>query len=197
MLALGDSYTVGEGVSLSNGWPAQLVRRLRERERSLPNPLIVARTGWTTDELISAIDQVHPQGPFALVSLLIGVNDQYRGRSAAEYRPRFQSLLEQAVGFAGTRPERVLVLSIPDWGVTPFAADRDRARIAIEIDRFNAINHAETERVGACYLDITPISRRLPDAVAADGLHPSANQYAQWVDFMFPVVLAMLADSPE
>ena len=176
-LALGDSYTIGESVDPSERFPVQLARAL-----NLGEPQIIAKTGWTTDELNAAIDEANPQGPFDLVTLLIGVNNQYRGRSADEYRTQFVGLLQRAIGFAGGDASRVIVVSIPDWGVTPFAEGRDRAKIAREIDQFNAINREEAQRAGAKWVDITPISRRNdPGLVAADGLHPSGRQYTEWV----------------
>ena len=176
-LALGDSYTIGESVDPSERFPVQLARAL-----NLGEPQIIARTGWTTDELNAAIDEANPQGPFDLVTLLIGVNNQYRGRSADEYRTQFVGLLRRAIGFAGGDASRVIVVSIPDWGVTPFAEGRDRAKIAREIDQFNAINREEAQRAGAKWVDITPVSRRNdPSLVAADGLHPSGRQYTEWV----------------
>src|SRR5437867_870540 len=132
-LALGDSYTIGEGVAEQERWPVQLVRLLRHRGVAIADPEIIARTGWTTEELAAAIAQHPPRGPYALVSLLIGVNDQYRGGDPEAYRPRFAALLAQAISFAGNDARRVIVLSIPDWGVSPFAAGGDRARIAAEI----------------------------------------------------------------
>jgi lysophospholipase L1-like esterase len=156
-------------------------------------PVIIARTGWTTDELDKAIDEAHPQGPFSLVSLLIGVNNQYRGRSVDEYRREFRALLGRAIGFAGGRPGHVMVLSIPDWGVTPFAEGRDRARIGSEIDSFNEVNRQEAMNAGAHYLDITPISRDAkPSYIASDGLHPSGTMYAEWATLALPVAQQIL-----
>jgi lysophospholipase L1-like esterase len=181
-LALGDSYTIGESVDPGERFPAQLARALH-----LGEPQIIARTGWTTDELNAAIDAAKPQGPFDLVTLLIGVNNQYRGRSEDEYRTQFAALLQRAVGFAGGDASRVIVVSIPDWGVTPFAEGRDRAKIAREIDQFNAINREEAQRAGAKWVDITPISRGSDAAlVTGDGLHPSGKQYAEWVTRIAP-----------
>ena len=176
-LALGDSYTIGEGVAEGERWPVVLAARL-----GFAPPEIIARTGWTTDELNAAIDGASPRGPYDLVSLLIGVNNQYRGRDAEEYRREFVALLRRAIGFAGGDPSKVLVVSIPDWGVTKFAEGRDRAKIAAEIDRYNAINREEALRAGARYADITGISRRFPAELAADGLHPSAAMYRRWVE---------------
>jgi len=181
-LALGDSYTIGESVAVNDRWPNQLALKLRDAGIDIASPEIIAKTGWTTDELSSAIDAAKPHGPYALVTLLIGVNNQYRGHDAEQYRKEFAVLLQQAIGFAGGEPKRVVVVSIPDWGVTPFAANRDRAKIAAEIDRFNAINAEETKRAGARYADVTPASRRDPSLVAPDGLHPSAAMYTQWVN---------------
>jgi lysophospholipase L1-like esterase len=184
-LALGDSYTIGEGVMPEERWPTQLARGLRERGLALDDPTLIATTGWTTDELWAGIDHAHvdPASAYDLVSLLIGVNNQYRGHEAEAYRTQFGALLARAIGFAGQRPGRVLVLSIPDWSVTPFAAGRDRAAIAVAIERFNAINRAETARLGAHYVDITPISRQAAEDVSlitVDGLHPSGKMYAEW-----------------
>ena len=189
-LALGDSYTIGESVAPADRWPNGLARALR-----IPEPQIIAKTGWTTDELSAAIDAADPKGPFDLVTLLIGVNNQYRGRSADEYRQQFDALLKRAIGFAGGISRRVVVVSIPDWGVTPYAAGRDRAAIASEIERFNTIGRQETARAGARWVDITPISRRAasePALIAADGLHPSAAMYGEWVKLIAPVAAEAL-----
>lgn len=195
-LALGDSYTVGEAVSEDSCWPRQLAAALRARGIALQDPKIIARTGWTTDELDAAIDAAHPRGRYAFVTLLIGVNNQFRGRDAGEYRTHLRRLLGRAVHFAGRHAARVLVVSIPDWGVTAFAEGRDRARIAREIDAFNAIAREEAAHSGAQWADITPISRRLgakPEALAADGLHPSALAYTEWLAVITPAAAAMLA----
>lgn len=182
-LALGDSYTIGESVPESERFPVQLAREL-----GIPEPAIIARTGWTTDELASQLDAVRLAGPFDLVTLLIGVNNQYRGRSAEEYRTQFADLLQRAIGFAGGDAKKVIVVSIPDWGVTPFAEGRDRAKIAREIDQFNAINREEAAKAGAKWVDITPISRGSdPALVAGDGLHPSGKQYTEWVKRIAPL----------
>ena len=194
-LGLGDSYTIGEGVEESERWPVQLAAALREQGVPAAEPLIIARTGWTTDELLAAIQQESPSGTFDLVSLLIGVNNQYRGRDAEEYRAQFRTLLQQAIAFAEGRADRVLVVSIPDWGVTPFATSRDRGQIAAEIDHFNAVNREEAQKAGARYVDVTPISRQATtdsSLIAGDGLHPSARMYAAWVSLVLPEALAAL-----
>lgn len=197
-LALGDSYTIGEGVPESGRWPMQLARALRADGIPLTDPRIIARTGWATDELDAAIDAAHPPAEYDLVSLLIGVNNQYRGRSVDEYRAQFAGLLERAVGFAQGRRERVLVLSIPDWGVTPFAreAARDAERIAFEIDAFNATAQEVCSARGVAFVDITAVSRAHgaePRMLAEDGLHPSATMYNEWMRLALPVVRAMEA----
>lgn len=187
-LALGDSYTIGESVAESERFPVQLAREL-----GLSDPAIIAKTGWTTDELGQALNAVRLAGPFDLVTLLIGVNNQYRGRDAEQYRGEFVELLQRAIGFAGGEAKKVVVVSIPDWGVTPFAEGRDRAKIATEIDRYNAINREEANRAGARYVDITPVSRgNDPALVAGDGLHPSGKQYTEWVKLILPEARAVL-----
>lgn len=190
-LALGDSYTIGEGVQAADRWPVQLAHALRAQGLALEDPQLIATTGWTTDELAAGIAEAAPQGPFALVSLLIGVNNQYRGRPLDEYRVQFGQLLEQAIGFAGGAAGHVLVLSIPDWGVTPFATSqrRDAARIADEIDRFNAVAREACQARGVAFIDITPVSREHgADArmLVEDGLHPSAAMYAHWTARALP-----------
>ncbi len=190
ILALGDSYTIGERVNPDEQWPIQLVKALRQRKFDVEDPVIVARTGWTTDELAEGIGAENLEGPFDIVTLLIGVNNQYRGRSVEQYRQEFRSLLKTAVRFAGGESNRVIVLSIPDWGVTPFAEDRNVESISREIDRFNAVNLDETMQLRARYVNITPISRQAADNVsllADDGLHPSGRMYKEWVDHVLPI----------
>lgn len=204
-LALGDSYTIGEGVPAAGRWPQQLATALRAEGIALADPRIIATTGWTTDELSAAIDDAvdaasagDALGTHALVSLGIGVNNQYRGRNVAEYAAEFAALLERAMGFAGGRPGRVLVLSIPDWGVTPFARHErpHAATIAADIDAFNAVAAAACAVRGVAFVDITPVSRALgaqPDMLAGDGLHPSAAMYARWTELALPVARALLS----
>ena len=196
ILALGDSYTIGEGVADAHRWPVRLADMLRDRGLNVGTPRIIARTGWTTDELSAAIDAANPDPDYDLVTLLIGVNNQYRGRGDEEYRAHFQTLVNRATAFARGKAARVIAVSIPDWGVTPFATGRDRPAITRAIDRFNAVSREETRRAGAYYADITPISRRASgDAslIAADGLHPSATMYAAWLDVIFPLALRILS----
>jgi lysophospholipase L1-like esterase len=186
-LALGDSYTVGEQVALFESFPYQLVHGLRRRGHALAAPEIVAKTGWTTDELIAGIQQTPLMDRYDLVTLLIGVNNQYRERTVETYLPEFNQLLEQAIVLAGGRKENVAVLSIPDWGVTPFAHDRDQQAIARAIDAYNEANRAATQGRGVRYLDITPYTREAKTDrswLASDGLHPSGKDYARWTTLL-------------
>jgi lysophospholipase L1-like esterase len=195
-LALGDSYTIGEGVAPDERWPLQLVARLRAEGIGIGEPRIVATTGWTTDELSAAMETADFTPPYALVTLLIGVNNQYRGRGVDEYRAQFRDLLQRAIQLAGGIAAHVIVASIPDWGVTPFAAreGRDAAAVAREIDAFNAIASAEAAGAGAARIDVTAISRA-PESrqeLVGDGLHPSDAQYARWVEAVLPVARVIL-----
>src|SRR5690606_2756087 len=197
-LALGDSYTIGEGIDEAGRWPLQLAAALRDEGMALADPRLIATTGWTTDELSAAIDAAGPFGRFGFVGLLVGVNNQYRGRDLDNYREEFDALLVRAAGFVGHRADRVLVLSIPDWGVTPFAAGtgRDRATIARELDDYNAAARALRVAPGIAVVDITPAGRRLgagPARLAADGLHPSVSMYAQWTRLALPVARRLLS----
>ncbi|MBI5157501.1 MAG: SGNH/GDSL hydrolase family protein [Acidimicrobiia bacterium] len=194
-LALGDSYTIGESVAAAERWPVVLGSMLEAEGLSPVEVEIVARTGWTTAELDLGIDRADPQGPFDLVTLLIGVNNQYRGLSLRSYESEFAALVDRAIGFAGGEPSRVIVVSIPDWGVTPFAGagGSDQVRIAAEIDAFNAAAEAIARDAGVAFVDITEISRSgAVGLVADDGLHPSAQQYRLWVEAIIPLALEAL-----
>ena len=193
-LALGDSYTIGESVAENERWP-NLLAGLLEWNGYDVEVTLIARTGWTTDELWSGIQEVDPQAPYDLVSLLIGVNNQYRGYDIDEYREGFRFLLNKSIEYAGGDKKRVFVVSIPDWGVTPFASGREVALISSEVDAFNAVNREETINAAANYVDITQISRQAPDdpaLIAQDGLHPSGKMYALWVEELFPEVIKVL-----
>ena len=200
-LALGDSYTIGEGASANERWPMQLAVLLRESGLPVSDPVIVAKTGWTTDELAQGIaTRLHGSETFDLVTLLIGVNNQYRGRETDEYRQQFGSLLEGAIHFAGGRASRVIVVSIPDWGVTAYAEHRDRAHIASEIDRFNAVNREVAAKAGVHYVDVTGISRHHGDDPAylmGDGLHPNGRAYHEWAQAVLPEAEAAFKSSHE
>lgn len=185
-LALGDSYTIGEGVKTEESFPYQLTARLKNSTRPVALPRVIARTGWTTDELQQAVEKERPSTRFDLVTLLIGVNDQYSGYPINQYRVSFKTLLHQAIVFAGGDPKKVWVLSIPDWGVTPFGKNSGRSATAIaaEIDSFNAVCKEEAATLNVGYIEITTISRRASSdrsLIAADGLHPSAKMYTEWV----------------
>lgn len=184
ILALGDSYTIGEGVSYENSWPGLLCQAM-EKQGVKTHMKVVARTGWTTDELLAAIDKEQINEKFDAVFLLIGVNNQYRGRSAEEYRGEFRTLLERAIAFTNSKSCHVIVLSIPDWAYTPYAEDRDKKAISAEIDLFNKVNKEETLAAHAWYIDITGISRKAGtdrSLITTDGLHPSGKMYQEWVE---------------
>jgi lysophospholipase L1-like esterase len=190
-LALGDSYTIGEAVPENECWPMQLVEMLNNVGKVFRKPQIIATTGWTSDELIAAIKIENPQGPFDLVSLLIGVNNQYRGYSKEVYAKEFEDLLNQAIDFAGKITNHVVVVSIPDWGATPFAKDRNIGEIAKEIDEYNTINREISLQKGVHYVDITPGSRlSLSDysLVTTDELHPSGKEYRKWTKEIYKIV---------
>lgn len=197
-LALGDSYTIGESVDTPERWTNQLAALLESSpgfSGRRVEVITIARTGWTTQELWEGIQERNLEPPYDLVSLLIGVNNQYRGYDINEYRRQFIFLLTKSIEYAGGDANRVIVLSVPDWGVTPFAANRDRGQIANDIDAFNAVNREETEKAGAHYVDITPISRQAlndPTLIASDGLHPSGKMYAEWAKQTLPEVLRAL-----
>ncbi|WP_223651749.1 GDSL-type esterase/lipase family protein [Hymenobacter psoromatis] len=195
-LALGDSYTIGEGAAHADRWSVQLAALDRAQGGRLANPDIIAHTGWTTAELQAAIvASGNHRRDYGLVSLLIGVNNQYREQSIALYRAELRELLATAVAFAGGNGGRVVVLSIPDWGQTPFAHDRDRAQIGREIDEFNAVAQAECQRAGVAFVDITPLTRAAMGEAGQfthDGLHYTGPQMAHWAARTLPVVQALL-----
>lgn len=182
-LALGDSYTIAESVPIYESFPYQTVQLLRKAGHPVYAAEIVAKTGWTTGELQTGINNSKLLPAYDFVSLLIGVNNQYRARKTDEYAQQFESLLQQAIAFAGNKKQQVFVLSIPDWGVTPFANGRDKAAIAREIDAFNAINKSISEKYNVNYIEITAGTREAEKDVtllAADQLHPSGKEYARW-----------------
>ncbi len=200
-LALGDSYTIGEQVLLQESFPYQAVQLLRKRSATNNSPKdtyftapeIIAKTGWTTDELTSAIEQNVLLSRYDFVSLLIGVNNQYRGRSLSEFETGFTHLLQMAIQFAGNQSKKVFVLSIPDWGVTTFAEGKDRKKIAEEIDAFNEVCKKVSALYQCPFIDIT-LSQRTDgnkaEFLAADGLHPSAKEYAKWAKQLSEAMMA-------
>ena len=184
-LALGDSYTIGESVPVSDRFPVILVKELNGEGYDFHEPKIVAKTGWTTDELKAAILKENLRKHYDLVTLLIGVNNQYRGRDVENFRIEFADLLQMAIGFANNKPENVVVVSIPDWGVSPFGSSRDQEKIAREIDLYNKVKKEETLKKNVTFVDITGISRSglgNPDFFAKDGLHFSGQMHQLWVN---------------
>jgi lysophospholipase L1-like esterase len=192
-LALGDSYTIGESVPSAENFPNQLAAMIRKKGIEVKGPDIVAKTGWTTDELMKGIDAATLQPRYDYVTLLIGVNNQYRGRSVDEYAQQFEFLLMRAIKFAGGDTSKVIVVSIPDWGATPFARDKgkDRAKVTEEINAFNAENNRIAYRYKVKYVDITPGTREAminPELLTNDQLHPSGIEYKRWAEAVLKVM---------
>ena len=185
-LALGDSYTIGTSVEPAERFPMQLAKSLQQRGIAIQKPKIVARVGWSTDQLAAAMDRENLEGStWDVVTLLIGVNNQYRGGALAQYKIEFEALLKRAIKLAGNDKKKVIVLSIPDYGVTPFGQRYQAGRISREIDEFNAANRKIAEAHEVAYLDITPISREAlknKALIADDQLHPSGKMYTRWVE---------------
>ncbi|OSZ78055.1 lysophospholipase [Chitinophagaceae bacterium IBVUCB1] len=194
-LALGDSYTIGEQVPAADNFPHQTVAMLNAQGIKVKEPIIIATTGWTTDELAAAIKERALQDTYSFVTLLIGVNNQYRGRSIDNYKEEYTQLLDTAIRYANGHTQNVFVLSIPDWGVTPFADGRDRAQIAKDIDAYNAACKEITLAHKCHYLDITDSTRKngtTPAYLAEDGLHPSGKEYKIWAERLAPMVVKVL-----
>jgi lysophospholipase L1-like esterase len=184
-LAFGDSYTIGEAVPLHESFPYQALQLLRKSGLHFHAPEIVAKTGWTTFELAEHLLHTRLNDQYDVVTLLIGVNNQYRGLPLEDYQSDFEFLLRKALHFASNKTERVIVVSIPDWGTTPFAADRDRNKIAAEIDAYNVAKKALAEKYEVHFIDITTSQRAEGDNsefVASDKLHPSGKEYAKWAE---------------
>lgn len=184
-LALGDSYTIGQSVAAMENFPNQLVTKANAKGSDYDEPEIIATTGWRTDQLIKKVSETKLKyEKYDLVTLLIGVNDEFQGRSTTDYEPQFKTILDKAIQLAGNDPKKVWVFSIPDYGYTPFGST-SKATISKRIDEFNAVNAKIAKEKGVNYLDITPISRKgldKPELVAKDGLHPSGTMYELWVD---------------
>jgi lysophospholipase L1-like esterase len=190
-LALGDSYTIGERVAPEENFPNQVVTLLSEEGLNFDRPKIVAKTGWTTDELQAGIKKTKLERHYDFVSLLIGVNNQYRERKVIDYIPQFESLLDQALKYAGNNNNRVIVLSIPDWGITPFANGRDREKIALEIDEYNRANKEIADKYKVHYINITLENRKAAsdtELFTEDGLHPSGKEYKKWAEELALVI---------
>jgi lysophospholipase L1-like esterase len=191
-LALGDSYTIGEGVPLYESYPYVTVQLLRNADKHVYGPEIIAKTGWTTSELAAHIDHVLLNPGYYFVSLLIGVNNQFRGLSEQHYSIEFEELLNRAISYANNKASNVFVLSIPDWGLTPFAEEQDTARITQEINAFNSLNRGVSSKYGVNYIDITsgsPETARDQSFWASDGLHPSGKAYGRWSALLFSEML--------
>ncbi len=190
-LALGDSYTIGQSVDASQRFPVQTAELLKQQNINVSSPGIIAVTGWTTGNLLDALNATPPTNNYDIVTLLIGVNNQYQGRSLNEYKVEFTELLRRSVIYAGGNKAHVFVISIPDYSVTPYARGADTAKIAREIDSFNEANKPITLNEGIAYVDVTPVSREAkydPSLIAGDGLHPSRQQYKKWSDLLAPVI---------
>lgn len=195
-LALGDSYTIGQSVAVNQRWPEQLADSLESKGIMIDTLRIIAQTGWRTDNLINAIkNQNLEEQEYNLVSLLIGVNNQYQNRPFSQYTTEFPALLDSAIRYAGGNTSHVFVVSIPDYAYTPFGQNQDPSEISMEIDQYNSFNKEIADSMGVTYFDITPISRQgliLPEYVASDGLHPSGEQYTEWVKLMLEGIDAQL-----
>lgn len=182
-LALGDSYTIGEALPITESFPYQAVQMMRKKGRNFAAPEIIAKTGWTTDELDQSIGKARLLEKYDFVTLLIGVNNQYRGREAMQYNHEFEMLLKKAIEFAGGKPSHVIVISIPDYSVSPFAAEMNKEKISHEVDIFNNINKAVSIQYKTQYINITPGTREAtqdPSLLAHDKLHPSPKEYKKW-----------------
>jgi lysophospholipase L1-like esterase len=195
-LALGDSYTIGQSVDAADRFPVQTAKLLNQEKIECTPPDIIAKTGWTTGNLLGFLAETDPPKPvYDIVTLLIGVNNQYQHRPKDEYAREFLLLLNRAIQYAGNRKTRVIVMSIPDYGVTPFASGSDTVLIAKEIDEFNAVNRIIALQAGVLYLDVTGYTRLAannPSLIASDGLHPSSVEYTVWAQALVPVIKAAL-----
>ncbi|MEX0316187.1 MAG: SGNH/GDSL hydrolase family protein [Allomuricauda sp.] len=182
-LALGDSYTIGTGESKLNSWPFQFVAQSKKKKVVIETPKIIAKAGWTTTDLLDAIQAEQPNPNYELVSLMIGVNNQYQGINIEVFKKEFLSLLDKSIRFAKDNPDNVFVLSIPDWSITPFARFGDKKKIVRELNIYNSIIREETEKQGILFIDITKISKNAllnPSLIASDSLHPSKKMYRMW-----------------
>ena len=190
-LALGDSYTIGQSVEINERWPVQFLKELKTSTSAIDTLQIIAQTGWRVDQLNEAMNNSDLEAPYGLVSLLIGVNNQYQGQKANSFKPEFIEMLERSLKLVDNRKERLFVVSIPDWGASPYGATLNRTQISKEIDEFNSVLKEESEKRGIRYFNITTISRRaLTDnsLIASDRLHPSGKMYKLWVDKIIPVI---------
>lgn len=194
-LALGDSYTIGEMVPADQSYPNQVAGLLNKKGRHINPPAIIAKTGWRTDELIHGIESTNLTQKFDIVTLLIGVNNQYQNKDTAIYHTEFIKLLKTAIAFANGNTHHVFILSIPDWGVTPFANGRNLEKIASQIDDYNRINKEESKKAGVNYINITSFYRDMgddPAYLAGDKLHPSGKMYEKWAKLVVNAIEGQL-----
>lgn len=194
-LALGDSYTIGESVPLDESFPYQTVQLLRKNGVHIHAAEIVARTGWTTLELAEHILHARLNDDYDFVTLLIGVNNQYRGLNIDDYKNDFEFLLKKALHFADDKNDHVMVLSIPDWSQTPFAREMDKNKISEEITAFNKVNHAISTKYKVHYIQITDTENPADTSlIAHDALHPSGKEYARWAQQIASVIQETLSE---
>ncbi|MDQ6610749.1 MAG: SGNH/GDSL hydrolase family protein, partial [Bacteroidota bacterium] len=194
-LAFGDSYTIGEGLLLHQNFPYQTVSLLRKEGYDFSAPEIIAKTGWTTGDLEAAIQDHTLSSKYDFVSLLIGVNNQYRGQNILEYKNQFERLLKKSIALANNKPDHVLVISIPDYSFTPFGQALKADKITKEIDEYNTLNKALSIQYKTHYTDITDSTRKIknnPSLVASDGLHPSAKEYEKWAKKLVEIMKAQI-----
>lgn len=194
VLALGDSYTIGTGVDPDERWVSKLVDRLRDDGESVADPVVIAENGWTTDDLDGAISEHDPDGPFDLVTLLIGANNCFQAEPPATFEPKFRAMLDRALGFAPDA-ESVVVLTVPDYTLTPVGQENDPAEHAERLVRYNEIVREAARAAGTRLVDVVPPSKRVADdgsLVAGDDLHPAPAQHDLWLERIYPTVGAAL-----
>ena len=196
VLSLGDSYTIGEGVALHESFPYQTIQLLRSKGLHFHAPEIVAETGWTSFELAAHLLHTQLNEQYDFVTLLIGVNNQYRGLQIKEFKTDFEFLLKKALHFAGNNIDRVMVLSIPDWGVTPFAKNRDAAIISSEIDQYNNVCENLAKQYNICFVDITASTRLAKEdssILAKDELHYSGKEMRDWAEILATLIMQQIS----
>ncbi len=194
-LALGDSYTIGEGVPLHLSYPYQTLQLLRKKHFHFHAPEIIAQTGWTSFELADHLLHYNLSQQYDIVTLLIGVNNQYRNLPIEAYNTDLHFLIKKALHLVGGHSQRVILLSIPDWGVTPFAQDRDTAAIATAINSFNQVKASAAAEYGIHCIDITPYTRQAKEdasLLTTDQLHPSGAAYTVWAELLATQIATVL-----
>lgn len=195
-LALGDSYTIGEGLDIKQSWPYQLQNLLNEKGFNIKQPKIIAKTGWRTDELIEAIqEQIKDEKQYNMVSLLIGVNNQYQNKPLSQYKKEFKDLLKTAISKCKQDNKGVFVVSIPDYGVTPFAKEKDKTKAIEDLKQYNAFAKTQCQKNDVAFYDITELSAKLSQSktmLINDHLHPNAEQYKAWTESFLPQLVQQL-----